>query len=138
MIKVTKTLRFHAGHRLLLHEGKCANVHGHTYHVDVTLGTDHQLDDVGRVVDFGIVQEKIGAWIDQWFDHGFICQRGDPIAGWLAFHKQKVYVMDDPPTAENIAIAILAICRLTFLPPVKVVSVTVHETPTCAATVEDA
>ena len=55
-ITVMRRIRFCAGHRLLGHEGKCANFHGHSYSVDFyvsPLGEDSsRVDDVGRVIDF--------------------------------------------------------------------------------------
>lgn len=133
---VSKELGFDAGHRLLNHEGKCRHMHGHRYTAEVHVQTDHGLDAVGRVVDFGVIKRVVGGWIDEELDHGYIAQRGDA-AGELAEREGlKVFWMHDPPTAENLAelIANTAAALLREAEPrVRVVKVVLWETPTSAA-----
>jgi 6-pyruvoyltetrahydropterin/6-carboxytetrahydropterin synthase len=64
---VTCTFTFEAAHRLAWHPGKCRNLHGHSYCLDVTVAGP--LDDNGVVIDFDeptdIVEREV---IAQW-DH---------------------------------------------------------------------
>jgi 6-pyruvoyltetrahydropterin/6-carboxytetrahydropterin synthase len=64
---VTCTFTFEAAHHLDWHTGKCKNLHGHSYRLDVTVAGG--LDANGVVVDFdilnSIVQREV---IDHW-DH---------------------------------------------------------------------
>jgi 6-pyruvoyltetrahydropterin/6-carboxytetrahydropterin synthase len=63
---VTCSFTFEAAHRLAWHPGRCRNLHGHSYRLDVTVsGT---LDHNGVVIDFdrlsAIVDEEVMARFD--------------------------------------------------------------------------
>ncbi len=98
---ITRRFAIDAGHRLMKHESKCQHLHGHRYVVEVTVGAA-RLDDVGRVVDFGVVKDAFGGWLNDIYDHGFIVEQGDPLVAWLVEHKQKHHVMPCPPSIENL------------------------------------
>lgn len=137
-MKITKRLEFDAGHRLLRHEGKCRNIHGHRYAVEVTcaLREEQVLDDVGRVVDFGVIKGVFGKWLDDTVDHGFLFHIQDPLGPTFIAAGKHVAVPWEP-TAENLASWFLreAASQLDN-ERLRVVGVTVFETPTCWATVE--
>lgn len=138
-VTVVKELGFDAGHRLLNHEGKCRHLHGHRYTAEVHVRTDHGLDPVGRVVDFGVIKQVVGEWIDEELDHGYIAQLGDPTARMAETDGLKVFWMHAPPTAENIAelIANNAAQLLAVAEPrVRVTRVVLWETPTSRAEFE--
>lgn len=109
---ISKTFEFHAGHRLPNHDGKCSRMHGHTYRVDVMVSgnvTDEEgSSSQGMLVDFGILKE-IWAQIEPDFDHCFLMWAQDPLVAILrdsdpdALTALGVIVVDNPPTAENIA-----------------------------------
>ncbi len=139
MNSVTRQLNFCAGHRLLEHEGKCRHLHGHEYRVEIevtALVVAKELDSVGRVVDFGVIKELVGGWLDDNFDHGTIYNIADnPLRNFLWAEKQKHYGMNKNPTAENIALEIhRAATGLLAAKGLRVVKVVVHETPNCSAT----
>jgi 6-pyruvoyl-tetrahydropterin synthase len=50
---VMRTATFEAAHRLAWHPGKCRNLHGHAYRLDVTVGGP--LEHHGVVVDFDLL-----------------------------------------------------------------------------------
>ena len=83
MITVTRRLEWDAMHRIPLHESKCRAFHGHRYAAEITC-TAPQLDDLGRVVDFGVIKQLVGSWIDDHWDHTAILMEGDEEAGPLA------------------------------------------------------
>jgi len=133
VITITRRLEIDAGHRLVGHESKCRNVHGHRYVFEVE-ATSTKLDKVGRVVDFSVLKETLGGWLDEHWDHAFIYQAGDPIGDFLIAHDQRRFEMLAPPTAENIASFFLKQARaLMSTTEIDVVSATVHETPNCRA-----
>jgi 6-pyruvoyltetrahydropterin/6-carboxytetrahydropterin synthase len=139
MITITRTLEIDAGHRLLRHEGKCKHPHGHRYRFDVTLGSNGGLDEVGRVLDFGRVKDLVGRWLDDNWDHGFILERGDPLAAFLASSQSKLYLLDAPPSAEVLAAHLAAQVKRTLAEeksPLFLVRVVCFETPNCFATWE--
>ncbi len=73
MISVTKIFKFDAAHFLPEHSGKCAELHGHTYRLEVTVarkagGLVADGSSAGMVIDFGdlkaIVQREIIEKVD--------------------------------------------------------------------------
>lgn len=129
---VTRRLEIDAGHRLLGHETKCRNVHGHRYAFEVTVAGG--LDDVGRVVDFGVIKERVGAWLDRWWDHAYIAEEADPIVTLARSLGLRVFPVGFPPTAENLAKHLFDLLPVllddTGVTPVRV---RCYETPGCWA-----
>jgi 6-pyruvoyltetrahydropterin/6-carboxytetrahydropterin synthase len=134
MIFCTRKLEFDAAHRIINHESKCKMLHGHRYVLEVTF-TAKKLDDLGRIIDFGVISKVLGAWIDKHLDHNTILsikdkKLGEEIAKQT---KQKIYYLPENPTAENIAKHILEkICPKLFAKKnVKCVAIRLYETPNC-------
>ena len=107
--RCTRRIQFCAGHRIPLHSSKCRHPHGHNYVAYLTAEAD-ELDEAGMVVDFGVIKERVGGWIDKNWDHGTILQASDREmrAAIMAFNRvsgldPKAYYMDSAPTAENMA-----------------------------------
>ena len=70
MFEITVEETFAAGHALRNYHGRCENVHGHNYRVQVTLaGTE--LDQAGLLVDFSEVKRVLHAVVDR-MDHQFL------------------------------------------------------------------
>jgi 6-pyruvoyltetrahydropterin/6-carboxytetrahydropterin synthase len=72
MYEVVVEQPFSAAHFLKDYPGKCANIHGHNYRVQVTVEGD-TLDHLGMLVEFEVIKKALKPWIDQ-FDHGFLNQ----------------------------------------------------------------
>ncbi len=133
----TRILEFDAGHRLMKHESKCFNIHGHRYKVEITARAT-ELDRVGRVVDFGIIKAKVGTWIDQNIDHTIILNQDDieAIKACSLINRKSVYIIPAEPTAENLALHFLDVSNSMLRghnPDLRVVHVRVWETPNCYA-----
>ena len=73
MTTVTKTVKFDAAHVLTDHEGRCRNLHGHTYRVDVSVSTEAGGD---MVVDFKELKAIANEVVCGRFDHSFIYNTG--------------------------------------------------------------
>lgn len=86
--------RYHdisTGHRVVGHENKCKHLHGHNYRVHFTCIADNkpksreigipkvELDNLGRVIDFGVVKEKLCMWLEDNWDHKFLHWEKDPL-----------------------------------------------------------
>jgi 6-pyruvoyltetrahydropterin/6-carboxytetrahydropterin synthase len=119
MYRVTREIRFCYGHRLLNHAGKCRYLHGHNGRAVIVLEAA-RLDVLGMVVDFSRVKQAVGAWIDTHLDHRMLLHRDDPALAVLREQGEPVYVMDDNPTAENIARVIYDCAAAQGLPVVEV------------------
>lgn len=135
-ITCTRIFGIDVGHRVMRHESKCAHVHGHRYGIEVTCSSP-QLDSVGRVVDFSVVKELVGQWLDHNLDHGYAHHPDDPVGQFLADNGNKTYAMPaeyGEPTAENIAQLVGHTAgRLLAAHSISVVHVRVYETPNCWA-----
>jgi 6-pyruvoyltetrahydropterin/6-carboxytetrahydropterin synthase len=70
MFEVTVEQTFAAGHALRNYRGKCENVHGHNYRIEVTVKGE-QLDSIGLLVDFVELKRLMKDVID-YLDHRFI------------------------------------------------------------------
>ena len=76
-----------AAHFIEGHQGKCKNLHGHTWKIEVTVESD-QLNDLGMVADFTVLKKKL-AEVLMPIDH--VCLNELPC------FQEKI------PTTENIA-----------------------------------
>ena len=136
MITCTRQVHFCAGHRVYGHENKCAHLHGHNYTVQIE--AHGKLDGIGRVIDFSVLKEKIGGWIDRMWDHGFLLwnQDHEALDVMRGMKHQRVYPMRLNPTAENIAAFLLEVVCPDELAGTGVIvkKITVWETPNCYAT----
>lgn len=135
----TRRIQFCAGHRVLGHESKCANPHGHNYVAFFHAKAESGLDELGRVIDFSVLKEKIGGWIDEHWDHTFILHAEDKdlFLSLSKHHQKRIYEMPNNPTAENMAHHLLTrICPHVLTGTgVQVVKVTLWETENCYAEV---
>ena len=127
--QVTKTFEFAYGHRLLNHNGKCRYLHGHNGMVEVDIEAD-ELDQMGMVIDFGDINEVVKKWVDENLDHRMLLCRADPMVEVMAKNNEPVFVMEENPTAENIAALVWAAAQKAGL---HVTEVRLWETATSRA-----
>jgi len=110
---VTRRFSFEAAHQLPWHSGKCAKLHGHSYVLDVTVSNDLTTD--GIIIDFADLKATVAKHVLDDYDHAHL---NDFLPN---------------PTAELIAADIASRLLRAGL---TVVTVTVHETANCSATVQ--
>jgi 6-pyruvoyltetrahydropterin/6-carboxytetrahydropterin synthase len=130
MFQVTREIQFCYGHRLMDYAGKCRHPHGHNGRVEIELSSA-RLDKQGMVVDFEEIKRLIQSWIDENLDHQMLLRRDDPLAKIFKDLKEPLYLLDDNPTAENIAREIFEVAKKKGLP---VTRVTLWETEKSFAT----
>jgi 6-pyruvoyltetrahydropterin/6-carboxytetrahydropterin synthase len=134
MITCTRKIEFDAAHRIMEHESKCKMLHGHRYALEATF-IARELDNLGRIIDFGEIKTLLGSWIDNNLDHNTILSIQDKNLGdkISATTGQAIYYIGPNPTAENIAKHILEeICPKIFASHnVKCVAIKLYETPNC-------
>ncbi len=129
MYRIVKELSFCYGHRLLDYEGKCAHPHGHNGLVQIEFGAE-KLDARGMVIDFVDIKAAVKRFLDEELDHKMLLRRDDVLTKILQDLGEPVFVMDDNPTAENIARLIFNDAKQRGLP---VLSVKLWETPSSYA-----
>jgi 6-pyruvoyltetrahydropterin/6-carboxytetrahydropterin synthase len=136
LITCTRRIQFCAGHRVLNHENKCAHMHGHNYVAFFEAGVE-ELDGIGRVIDFSILKERLGGWVDEHWDHGFVYWDKDTqvVAALDAMNEDRRFAMPYNPTAENMAQYLLRVVGPSVLhdTPVYLNSVRIWETENCYA-----
>ncbi|WP_144521123.1 6-carboxytetrahydropterin synthase QueD [Siminovitchia fordii] len=69
-VLVSKEFTFDAAHHLHCYEGKCKNLHGHTY--KVIFGISGFVNEIGLVIDFGDIKEIWKEEIEIYLDHRYI------------------------------------------------------------------
>lgn len=97
-----RTHEFCYGHRVYKHESKCSNFHGHAGKVKFVLQSE-QLDEVGRILDFGEIGRLLCNWLETYWDHKFLIWQEDPKAKALKHLDETVTLVPFNPTAENLA-----------------------------------
>ncbi len=70
MFEVCVEQTFAAGHALREYKGKCENVHGHNYRVQVTVRGE-RLNRIGLLVDFVDLKRSVREVVDR-LDHQFL------------------------------------------------------------------
>ncbi len=111
-MKVCKIFQWDAAHRLVLpYKSPCANVHGHTYKVEVEV--EGPINEVGMVVDFSELKRQIN---NIGFDHTFLND-----------------TMDENPTAENLVLSLKKQIDVKFSLPefkgLRISRIRIWETP---------
>jgi len=97
--------RYHdicCGHRVVGHENKCKFLHGHNYRFEFKIGGE--LDELGRIMDFGIIKTLLCEWLEENYDHKFLIWKEDPYLESLKdLTEESLVITEFNPTAENIA-----------------------------------
>ncbi|MGH4140769.1 6-carboxytetrahydropterin synthase QueD [Clostridium sp.] len=130
---------FDSAHFLSGYDGKCSNIHGHRWRVEVevqseTLAQGGQLD--GMIIDFGDLKKDVKAIIDS-YDHALIVQEGtmrDVTLNCIMQDGFNVIEVNFRPTAENFACFFFKLIKDIGY---QVKRTTVYETPTNSATYEE-
>lgn len=138
-MKITKIFTFDSSHMLDGHDGKCRNLHGHTYKLEITVSGSlvESGAKAGMVMDFTDLKSVVKREIIDPFDHAFIYhtenererQIGTMLEGW----QMKTLPLPCRTTAENMAILMFGRLKKAGL---AVCAVKLWETPTSCAQYE--
>ena len=131
---VASRFTFAAAHRILGHAGKCAYLHGHTYHLEVTV-TAPELDALGMVIDFDDLKALVRkALLERW-DHATLLSEQDPLVSAIsavqAEAPEKVVRFASNPTAEVLTREAWQAISHALPPGLRLLRVKIEETPTC-------
>ena len=69
-VLVSKSFTFDASHHLHCYEGKCKNLHGHTY--KVILGISGKPNGIGLVMDFSEIKDLWKQELEPYLDHRYL------------------------------------------------------------------
>jgi 6-pyruvoyltetrahydropterin/6-carboxytetrahydropterin synthase len=139
MTKITAH-RYHdisCGHRVVGHEGKCRHLHGHNYRIHFFCEVP-ALDDLGRVIDFGVIKAKLCQWLEDHWDHHMLLFIEDPWLKGLQVIDESIVVVPFNPTAENIGSYLVNVVGPMQLQGtgVTLTRVIIEETRKCGATID--
>lgn len=106
-VRITKEFTFETGHALYGYDGKCRNVHGHSYKLAVTvIGSpinDTNNVKYGMVIDFTDLKKIVKEEIVDPFDHATVFNKNTPhveLAQELRERGHEVILADYQPTSE--------------------------------------
>lgn len=110
-IRITKQFSFETGHALYGYDGKCKNVHGHSYKLSVTVIGEPIADrsnvKFGMVIDFSDLKKIVREEVVDVFDHATVFNQTTPhveLAKELEERGHHVILVDYQPTSENLVL----------------------------------
>ena len=137
VIRLTKEFSFEAAHALEGYDGRCREIHGHSYRLYITIKGEPESDPespkYGMVMDFGELKRIVNEQIIDRLDHSFMMRRtpdAEQIVAELGSHFRRVVLTDYQPTTENL-LSDFAERLLGALPDeVELCKLKLHETAT--------
>ncbi|MBI9054733.1 MAG: 6-carboxytetrahydropterin synthase [Bacteroidales bacterium] len=138
-IRVTKEFNFEIAHALWNYDGPCANIHGHSYRMFVTVIGSPIMDDNnpknGMVIDFGDLKRIINGQIVDPMDHAIVLNSkaivGSEFSNNQMFKKQ--HLVNYQPTCENMVVDFVERIQKNLPNHIKLHSLKLHETATSFA-----
>lgn len=138
--RITKQFTFETGHALYGHDGKCKNIHGHSYKLSVTifgkpLG-DSKSSKFGMIMDFSDLKKIVKEEIVNPLDHATIFNKNTPhlqLANNLKSIGHKVVLVDYQPTSEMLVIDFAKKIKKRLPGDIQLFSLKLQETATCFA-----
>jgi 6-pyruvoyltetrahydropterin/6-carboxytetrahydropterin synthase len=139
-IRVTKKFSFETGHALYGYDGKCRNVHGHSYKLSVTVigspisDTSHVKH--GMVIDFGDLKKIVKEEIVDVFDHATVFNKNTPhveLAKELSDRGHNVLLVNYQPTSEMMVVDFAEKITDRLPASIKLHSLRLQETDSCYA-----
>ena len=139
-IRITKQFNFETGHALYGYDGKCKNVHGHSYKLSVTVSgspiTDNSNVKFGMVIDFSDLKKIVKEEIVDIFDHATVFNQNTPhieLAKELQARDHHVILVDYQPTSEMMVIDFAAKIKSRLPKNIDLFSLRLQETDTSFA-----
>jgi len=134
-IRITKHFDFEAAHALHGYDGKCKNIHGHSYQLYVTIiGTpinDNTNPKNGMVLDFGDLKKIVNTEIITIFDHSIILNKNSEhleLAKKISDYSQRIVLVAYQPTSELMLIDFAERIKNKLPKQVKLHSLKLNET----------
>jgi 6-pyruvoyltetrahydropterin/6-carboxytetrahydropterin synthase len=132
-VAIYKEVQIDASHRLLHYQGKCANLHGHRWKIEVWIEGEPDAK-TGILLDYNVIKEAIGK-----YDHQIILNCDDPMVACIEKF-QHVLTTPGDPTSELLARIFKedldGICLVQRI-AAHVIKIRVWESPTCYAEIAE-
>jgi 6-pyruvoyltetrahydropterin/6-carboxytetrahydropterin synthase len=134
VLRLTRVFNFNMAHVLLNYQGKCSNIHGHTYKLEVTVkGTpcnDISSPKKGMLIDFSDFKSLIINKIINIWDHALmIHQNTDPVLlKALKKNYEKLIMVNFQPTTENMTCELSTLIKKILPTDLQLFSLRLYET----------
>jgi len=139
-IRITKQFTFEMAHALYGYDGKCKNVHGHSYKLDVCVIGNPIMDannpKFGMLIDFGDLKTIVKSEIVDVMDHAIMLNINSPhqsLAEDLKASGHDIVEVDYQPTSENMVLDFAKKIQLKLPENIKLHSLKLRETATAFA-----
>jgi len=139
-IRITKQFTFETGHALYGYDGKCKNVHGHSYKLSVSVIGEPISDNTnvkfGMVIDFTDLKKIVNKEIVNVFDHATVFNKNTPhveLAKELSDRGHNVLLVDYQPTSEMMVIDFASKIQALLPENIQLHSLRLQETHTSYA-----
>lgn len=112
MITISKIFRFEAAHAIHRYPGSCAQIHGHSYELEVTVKakefSEGFIPGPGIVMDFKDLKSIVQDCALRLLDHKLILSRAYLAESKNSYSKEELVIFDAEPTAENLLVFLKA------------------------------
>ena len=134
-IRITKYFDFEAAHALYGYDGKCKNIHGHSYKLYVTI-IGKPIDDTkhpknGMVMDFGDLKKLVNQEIIDVFDHALVLNANSPhgeLANEIKNYSYRTILVNYQPTSELMIVDFAKRIKKVLPKKVKLHALKLYET----------
>lgn len=134
ILRLTKEFSFDMAHALTGYDGKCRNIHGHTYHLFVTVEGEPLRDNAspkdGMVLDFSEIKRLVNEVVVERFDHALVLPKSTPYSTDI---DTKMVVTDFQPTTENLLLHFAQLLQPAMPHGARLHSLKLYETETSSA-----
>lgn len=134
VVRLTRVFHFDMAHALHNYAGKCKNIHGHTYRLEVTVkGTPSNADTSpkrGMLIDFSDFKKLIEKEIINVWDHSLMLQQDTDtmVLQCLLNQYEKIRVVAYQPTTENMICELAEIIKKILPTDLQLYSLRLNET----------
>lgn len=138
MLLLTKIFHFEMAHAIDGYNGVCKNIHGHSYELHVTVGSDEKEQDFipapGFVLDFKELKQLVNTAVVDLFDHKLVLSKN-----YIAKHphvqtQENLVFWEAEPTAENLLLYMQRVIRKSLPAEMKLTELKLYETKNSFAT----
>lgn len=136
-VRITKEFKFEMAHALYAYDGLCANIHGHSYRLWVTVSGEvkkeigHTKD--GMLIDFIDLKKIVKPSIVDKYDHSLVLNANSPHADLDFTAFDKVFFLNYQPTSENLVMDFARCIKENLPEGVVLLKVVLSETATSFA-----
>ena len=132
VITITKIFRFEAAHAIHDYPGSCANIHGHSYKLHVTVKSQQLHDDfiggLGLVIDFKELKAIVNQHAVSLLDHKILLSKAYLLKSGNSFRNEELVVLDYEPTTENLILFLRDRIRSAMPKTIQLASLKLYET----------